>query len=326
MMSDTGMPVSVAIACHNDAEHVAKAIESALTQVPPPSEVVVCDDGSTDASARVLSGFGNQIRVVRHDRARGESAAKNAAVRTASSDIVVLLDADDEFLPGRVHAIMTAFLDNPDADIVTTDAYLCYRGRSIGTWYGPSHRPPGDDQRTAVLARNPVFGHAGVRRAAYLAVGGFDESIRHAADWDCWIRMVLAGSRIVVVERPLARYRLHGGNASANRVAMLSCAVQFLTRTAERGDLSARERDVALATAAARRAILAREELKALLLAGDSRAARACARAVMSHRGQPRRSRAIALVVMLLPRPAGVVMRIRDRYWWTGPGGVRLRR
>ena len=52
-----------------------------------------------------------------------------------------------------------------------------------------------DDQRRAILQRNFVFGLAAVRRERLLEVGGFDETIRWTTDWDCWIRMIMGGSR-----------------------------------------------------------------------------------------------------------------------------------
>jgi glycosyltransferase involved in cell wall biosynthesis len=319
-------PIAVAIACHNNAADVATAIRSALTQVPPPAEVVVCDDGSSDETPDVLAQFGDSIRVVRHPVGRGEAAAKNSAFAAATCDVVVFLDADDEFLRGRLAAIGAVLAARPDVDIVTTDAYLVHDDRVLDRWYGPTHPIPDGDQRSAVLSRNPVFGHAAVRRAAFLRVGGFDEGIRHATDWDCWIRMVLAGSRIAVVDEPLARYHLHGANASADRVAMLSSAIEFLGRAAARDDISAGERSAAHAAIEHRRRLLARERLKAALVDPSRPPVRDLANALVTDPHQARRTRVFASAVMTLPAPARAARRLQDRYWWTGPGGIRLRR
>lgn len=318
--------LAVAIATHNNGKVVSRAIASALDQVPAPAEVVVCDDGSSDDTAEALAGWGDRIRVVRHATARGEAAAKNAAVARTTCEIVVFLDADDEFLAGRLAAISAAFAERPDADIVTTDAYLVHRGEVLGRWYGPDNPVPGQDQRKALLSRNPVFGHAGVRREAFLRNGGFDESIRHATDWDCWLRMVLDGSKIVVVDRPLAKYHLHGGNASADRVAMLSAAVAFLERAAQHSELSEEESSLARASIVQRRRWLDRERIKAALADPSRPPLRDLAAPVLDDRGQPLRTRVLVRAVLLVPWPARAARRLQDRYWWTGPGGVRLRR
>jgi hypothetical protein len=318
--------MSVAMACHNNAEHLAAAIRSALSQQPPPLELVVCDDGSTDDTGGVLDGFGDRIRVVRHATNRGEGAAKNTAIRTASSDFVVVLDADDEFLPGRLAAIGRAILDNPDADLVTTDARLVHDGRVIGQWYGPTHPLPGEDQRIDVLTRNPVFGHPAIRREAFLRAGGFDEHVRHATDWECWIRMVLSGSTLVVINQPLAVYRIHSRSSSADRVGMLSSEVEFLTRAAARDDLNDAERTAAHAAITHRQRILARERLKAALTSSDRSSVRRQAATVARDPDQPPRSRLVARVVMAFPSSAAAVRRVQERLWWTGPGGIRLRR
>jgi hypothetical protein len=318
--------MSVAIACHNNSDHVAAAIRSALSQQPPPVELVVCDDGSTDGTRQVLEGFGDRIRVIRHAVNRGEGAAKNTAIKAASSAFVVVLDADDEFLPGRLAAIGAAMVDNPDADIVTTDAQLVHNGKVIGHWYGPTHPVPGDDQRLAVLTRNPVFGHPAIRLAAFLRVGGFDEDVRHATDWECWIRMVLSGSTLVVIDRPLAIYRIHSRSSSADRVGMLSSEVDFLTHAAARDDLTDAERAAARAAVTHRRRILARERLKAALTSSDRTSVRKQAATVARDPDQPPRSRLVARVVMAFPSSAAAAHRMQERLWWTGPGGVRLRR
>ena len=319
--------MSVAIACHNDAPYIAAAIRSVLEQRPPPAEIVICDDGSSDDTLRVIDQFGERVLVLRHPVNLGEASAKNTAVAAATSDVVVLLDADDEFLPGRLAAIDQAFTSDPGADLVTTDAYLVHGEATGGRWYGPTHPLPDGDQRLVILNRNPVFGHVAVRRSAFLAVGGFDATLRHATDWDCWIRMVLSGSSIVVVNEPLSRYRLHGANASGNRLAMVTAEVDLLNRAAARSDLSPSERAVVRESLEQRRCVMARERLKTALLATEnSPGVRKLALEVTVDRAQPRRSRTMALAVAAWPAAARVLRRRQERTWWTGPGGSRLRR
>jgi glycosyltransferase involved in cell wall biosynthesis len=318
-------PLSVAIAAFDAGPFLVAAVRSALAQDPAPVEVVVCDDGSTDGSVEALAVLGEQVRVVRHDVNRGESAAKNTAVRATTTDVVVLLDADDEFLPGRLAALGAAFAADEDVDIVTTDAFLVHDGQVLGRWYTPTHRPPGADQRRSVLSRNPVFGHPAVRRRAFDAVGGFDVDVPFAADWDCWIRMVLAGSRIAVVEDALSLYRVHESNSSGNRLAMAEGRVEILRRTATRPDLSSEERQLVYERMALQQRLANRERIKAALALRGA-AVRPAAWAVVRDGGQPARSRAAAAAALLLPGPAHAWWQRREATHWTGPGGRRVRR
>lgn len=317
-------PLTVAIAAYDAEQHVAAAVRSALAQVPPPVEVVVVDDASTDGTAAVLAGFGDAVRVLRHPVNRGEAAAKNTAVRAARTEHVVLLDADDEFLPGRLHALGQRWAQDPEVDVLTTDALLVQGERVVGRWYGETNPLPRADQRVDVLSRNPVFGHPALRRTAFLAVGGFDEGLRHATDWDCWLRMVLNGSRVDVVAEPLSRYRLHDASASSSRAAMLAGNVALLSRALARDDLRPTERAAAEAARDERQRRLDRARLKAALVAGTG--ARPHARAVVADPRQPARSRVLALGCLVAPGPAALARRWAERRWWTGPGGVRLRR
>ena len=323
--SDGRTPLfSVAIACYNAQEHVEAAVRSALEQRPAPHEVVVCDDASRDESLQVLQRLGPHVRVVQHATNRGEAAAKNTAVRACTTEFVVLLDADDEFLPGRLASIVAAFADDTSLDVVTTDAYLVQAGHVLGRWYGPTNPLPRGDLRLALLRYNPVFGHAAVRVSAFEAVDGFAEDLSHAADWDLWIRMALAGATFSVIPEPLSTYRLHGGNASADRPAMHAGAVRLLTRLQQRDDLSEPERRALTDTIARESRILARDELKTHLLSGRSAAVRCSAWAVVRDPGQPLRSRALASATWPLPAAASWAWRRRSRGTWAGPGGVRL--
>jgi GT2 family glycosyltransferase/glycosyltransferase involved in cell wall biosynthesis len=318
--------VSVAIACHNNAAFLARAIESALSQDPAPHEVVVCDDGSTDDTAAILAGFGSAVHVVRHTTNRGEAAAKNAAVRATTTPFVALLDADDEFLPGRLAAVAELLAASPDLDLVTTDAYLVHQGRILGRWYAPNYPFATHNQRAAILDRNFIFGQVVMRREAFLSVGGFDERVSYATDWDCWIRMIYAGARVGYVPEPLAIYRLHETSLSSNRLAMSRSAVALLTAATTRPNLTDEERALAGRSIAEHSRRAARDNLKQSLVTEPSGRARVNARAVLRDRAQPSRSRLLAAGAWLLPLLARAAENGRERATWTGPGDIRLPR
>ncbi len=323
--SDAPLRISVAMAAYNAEAYVAAAVRSILNQVPPPLEVVVCDDASTDGTAGVLASFGQRIRVIRHDANRGEAAAKNTAVRAAHGDVVVILDADDEYQPGYLSAVAAALQTRPDLDVVTTDAYLVQGDRILGRWYRRGYPFAHGDQRTHILDRNFVFGRAAVRLERFRALGGFDETIRYATDWDLWVRLIHAGARIGLVPEPLVRYRLHEGNLSANQAAMLAGEMEVLETAIRRLRLTEGEAAVAHRGIASRRRALAREQLK-VVLAERRPGARRAASAVVRDSGQSRRSRAVALVAWLVPSlPRAMELRRRRRSW-LGPGGARLPR
>ncbi len=121
--SDPGVTVIVAA---RDAEAtIGRAIRSALAQ-PEAGEVIVIDDGSTDATWRAAAAADDQtgrLRIKRFDRNMGPAAARNAALEIATFPLVTVLDADDFFLPGRLGKLLPQLGDNDFAadDLIQTE-------------------------------------------------------------------------------------------------------------------------------------------------------------------------------------------------------------
>ncbi len=258
---------SVIIAAYQAAAFIGDALESALAQTAPPLEVVVCDDGSTDELQTALVPYRDRIALLTQEN-HGESRAKNAAARAARGEFVVILDADDVFLPERLEALTALASARPDLDVLTTDAYLELDGHAIRRCYEQDFRFETGDQRVAILRRNFVFGLAAVRRQALLAVGGFDGEIRFAADWDLWVRLALSGSRFGCIDQPLARYRLQAGSLSAQRARLIGGRLQTLAKAAARDDLSSEERAVVARSIEENRQLLLLAQAREAILEG----------------------------------------------------------
>jgi glycosyltransferase involved in cell wall biosynthesis len=158
---------SVIIAAYQVAPIVRDALESVFAQTLPPREVIVCDDGSTDDLEEALAPFRDGIVLLRKEHG-GEASAKNAAAAAATSDFVVVLDADDVFLPERLEAIADAAAARPDLDLITTDAYLELEGEILRRCYDGHWRFEVEHQRSELLRRNFVFGLVAVRRELLL--------------------------------------------------------------------------------------------------------------------------------------------------------------
>jgi FkbM family methyltransferase len=230
---------SVVVAAYQAASTIAEAIESALAQTVPPHEIIVCDDGSTDGTEGVLAPYSGRLVLVRQEN-RGGPAAMNTAVAHATGDFVVVLDADDAYLPARLEALAELGMARPDLDVLTTNAYFERDGAIVGRFY--ETRPfPVDDQRRAMLEWCFLFAPA-VRRSRLLDVGGFDESLPIGYDWDCWLRLILAGARAGLVDEPLIRYRFVPGSLSDRRTAALRARVTVLQKAASAQRLTPAER------------------------------------------------------------------------------------
>jgi hypothetical protein len=294
---------SVVIAAYQAAGFVADAIDSVLAQTLWPMEIIVCDDGSTDHIDAALAPYTDEITLLRKENG-GEASAKNAGARAASGEFVAILDADDVYLPERLEALAELGAARPDLDILTTDCLIVSDGRYVRNCYDRAYRFEVDDQRRGILERNFVGpGQMAVRREALLAGGGFDEGFRHATDWDCWIRMIFAGSRVGLVDEPLGEYRVRPTSLASNRTLQLEAYVAVLEKAGARRDLTGEERHVLERSLEAHRRRLALHEAEAALLEGRD-GARRLAFEIALDRGYPYRQRLRAAVAAGLPAVA----------------------
>jgi len=112
--------VSVVIPTYNRAAYLGAAIESALSQTYQPIEVVVVDDGSTDATATVVAAFGSRVRYF-HQANGGVAAARNVGLRESRGELIAFLDSDDRWYPWKIAAQVSLLRARPDVGMVWTD-------------------------------------------------------------------------------------------------------------------------------------------------------------------------------------------------------------
>ena len=209
--------VSVLMGVWNGAPRVREAIESVLGQTLGDLELVVVDDGSTDATASILGSFGDaRVRVTRQPRG-GLTSALRSALGLARAPLVARLDADDVALPERLEHQRDFLERHPEVGLLGTAAReVDATGREVGVV-----RPPTEDAalRGALIRHNP-FVHSSVmmRRSALEQAGGYDPSFPVAQDYDLWMRMSRV-TRMANLPEALVIRRLLPGRISATREA-----------------------------------------------------------------------------------------------------------
>jgi glycosyltransferase involved in cell wall biosynthesis len=265
----TAPSFSIVITAYEAAATVADAVRSALTQTHPAHEVIVVDDGSSDDLDAALAQFGDRIGLVRKENGGGASA-RNVGVAAASGEFMAILDADDVYHPRRLEALAELARARPDLDLLTTDARFIVAGKETGR-FAAANPFATEDQRQAIFAGCFVGGWPAVRLTSLRAIGGFDERMRIAYDWDCWLRLILAGAQAGLVERPYYDYVLHSGSLASGRVASLWERVRLLEKALENPDLRPTERGSLATDIRWRRSEALREEARATLAGEGSR-------------------------------------------------------
>ncbi|NEB00113.1 bifunctional polysaccharide deacetylase/glycosyltransferase family 2 protein [Streptomyces sp. SID13726] len=202
-------PVSVIVPAYNEKECIANTLES-LAKSTHPIEVIVVDDGSSDGTSEIARAAAEKlgmtnVRVIRQENA-GKPAALNNGVRSASYDIVVMMDGDTVFEPDTVRQLVQPFA-NEEVGAVAGNAKVGNRNTVIGAWQHIEYVMGFNlDRRMYDLLRcmPTIPGAIGAfRREAVLQVGGMSEDTL-AEDTDITIAMHRAGWRVVYQEHARA--------------------------------------------------------------------------------------------------------------------------
>ncbi len=223
--------VSVIIPCFNLGKFLGEAIESVLSQNCPEHiiEVIVVDDGSTDATRLVALGFGAKIRYC-YQTNSGLAAALNKGLQLASGHYTVCLDADDRLAPKAITSGLECFETNRASDLV-------FGGFSRIDHYGLQTNdllveyPCPADPYEALLRQNFIRMHSTVmyRTTALKRVGGFDENLQAFEDYDMFLRIARSGS-FASHRGHVAEYRTYGTSMSADPFFMLPKGLAVLER------------------------------------------------------------------------------------------------
>lgn len=221
---------SIIVPAFNVQETLAQTLDALLAQSYPTYEIIIIDDGSTDATSRIASDYEHdheeKVRVVRQPN-RGLAGARNTGIAASKGTVIGFCDADDLWEPEKL-ALHVAHLE------ANTQVGISFSGSSLidddGAFTGQAQRPRlhNIDAR-CIFKRNPIGnGSAAViRRKVFDAIAFrpdheahrdwcFDETFRQSEDIECWLRIALSTDwEFEGVPGLLTKYRISAGGLSS---------------------------------------------------------------------------------------------------------------
>lgn len=212
--------VTFVLYAYNEERFIREAIESTFAQTYSPLEIVLSDDGSSDRTFEIMQEMAAAYRgphkliLNRNDRNVGIGSQLNAALEKSTGELIVLANADDVSLPGRVASLMNHWLDSDRrASVITTDiALIGSRGESLERIMNTetifSNLEDGVRKRFGGVAAASLA----VRRDVFDAFGPLSNNLL-LEDNPLYLRGTLIGERIHLRE-PLVNYRVHAENIS----------------------------------------------------------------------------------------------------------------
>lgn len=213
--------ISIVIPLYNKAQSIAGTLLGIQAQTVQDFEVVIVDGYSTDGSLETVRRMAEEdprIRVLMQQNRHGVTPARNESIAAASSERIVFIDADDIWEPGYLEKMLRLMDDFPEAGIW---------GLAYGAQEGEQRTGAGNQALNGfrgILPRTWAYGcpywtgATAISKAAFEAVGGFDNSIIFGEDIDLWYRLMLRfPAAFDGTGTPLAWYRLDAENRASVR-------------------------------------------------------------------------------------------------------------
>ena len=270
--------ISVIIPAYKIADYIGEALQSVFAQTFTDFEIVVVNDGSPDTAEFELAiePFRDRIVYIKQEN-KGAAAARNAAIRAASGEILAFLDGDDLWLPEFL-ASQVEFLEKNGFDLVYADAEFFGEDVAAGNTYMQFSKSNGEVTTESLISWdcNVITSGTIARREAVIAAGLFDESpiFRRGQDFEMWFRLAKRGAKLGFQRRVLLKYRVREGSLTGDHVQQAERNVTALDGIKAKFDFTesektAWERQMKIASA-----MLNVEKGKSQIINGDFAAAR----------------------------------------------------
>jgi glycosyltransferase involved in cell wall biosynthesis len=196
--------VSVVMPCYNYGRYVDEAVDSVLCQTFQDFEIIIVNDGSTDAETndKLAAYHKPKTRVFRTEN-RGLAAARNFGIQAATGQYVLPLDADDKIAPTYLEKAVGVLDENENAGIVYCEAE--FFGAETGKWELPPYQFPD------MLLRNFIFCSAFFRKSDWERTRGYQPMFGWE-DYDFWLSLIELGRDVVRIPEILFHYRRMPGS------------------------------------------------------------------------------------------------------------------
>ncbi len=260
--------VSVVVPTYNGEKSIQAALDTVLAQDYRPIEVIVVDDGSTDATSEIIQKFQTTIappgpqnsdttlqdgkfesgdyssfsvRYFYQDNS-GPSKARNAGIKLARGEFIAFLDSDDTWEPAKTSLQVKILVQYPEIDIIFTDAGVL-RGdgnhparesrvfanhNMLTRRFGADHLV---EQTVSKLLRGNFVTTSSVlaRRSCFSDRMMFNEERRHVEDWELWLKMAVRHNFGCIAETCVHKFEM-GDGLSSNSDKMLTSEMEVLYR------------------------------------------------------------------------------------------------
>lgn len=218
--------VTVIIPTFNRREWIGECLDSVLGQTYPNVEVIVVDDCSTDGTVEWLRSEEKYSGLIVHEQEKngGASIARNTAIAMAKGELIVFIDSDDMLMREHIETAVEHFEEYPDLGLFCCDSTMIDAGGNVildgKTWHQSLAEAKGYDIKSGFRSLKNVFRFSNcfpgftLRREVFAELGGFDQPIFPADDYDLALRVAASPFKVYYLHEPLCLRREHDGQCS----------------------------------------------------------------------------------------------------------------
>jgi len=201
--------ISIIIPCYNREKYIGESIDSALAQHYENKEIVVINDGSTDASGDIIGSYGNMVSSVCTNK-RGVSAARNTGIWAANGEYITFLDSDDKLKPECLSTFASRQL-TLNTILVSRTHTIDMRGcfTDLNTYELSEYPSHGNFPKLQIVAELNRNVGCLIPRCLLLRIRCYDETISLGEDYDVNLRLLDAGAEFCPVSGNLYQARIH---------------------------------------------------------------------------------------------------------------------
>jgi glycosyltransferase involved in cell wall biosynthesis len=194
---------------YNGEKFLKEAVDSILCQTYSDFEFIIINDASTDKTKEILGTYSDKrLRIVNNIQNIGLTRSLNKGLTEAKGEYIARMDSDDISLPERLD-MQKRFMDShPDIVCAGTGLILI---DSFGNVTNSKTVIVGSEMLKFFLILKNHIAHSSVifRKKNIQQVGGYDDSVRYAQDYNLWSKLLSNGCKIENIQKPLLKYRLH---------------------------------------------------------------------------------------------------------------------
>ncbi len=228
--------ISVIIPTYNRAHTLKRALDSVLAQTRAANEIIVVDDGSTDATEQLIKQNYPQVIYVRQAN-QGVSAARNTAIKIAKGEWLALLDSDDEWLPNKLETQLALLEQQPNHKFIHSDEIWIRNGVRVNQM--KKHAKKGGHIFQNCLPLCAISPSAAmIHKDLFAEIGLFDESLPACEDYDLWLRITARYPVLYCEDALILKYGGHEDQLSQQHWGMDRFRIRALISCLDNCELS----------------------------------------------------------------------------------------